>query len=132
MSGIDFIADLTGLAEHLAWADLVITGEGSFDRQSLRGKAPLGVIDRTVAAGVPAVVVAGRVQMTSEQLQRIGIRAWASAEDAAPELQQARGPSAAHWVREATRHALHDLGRDGVAKAPGSRPARAGAPTDPD
>ncbi|WP_156253647.1 glycerate kinase [Pseudactinotalea terrae] len=131
VSGIDFIAELTGLAGHLAWADLVITGEGSFDRQSLRGKAPLGVIERAVAAGVPAVVVAGRVEMANEQLQQIGIRAWASAENAAPEPQQAIGPSAAHWVREATRHALHDLGRNGAAAAPGSRPARAGATTDP-
>lgn len=126
VSGIDFIADLTGLAEHLAWADLVITGEGSFDRQSLRGKAPLGVIDHAGAAQVPVVLVAGRIQMADEELRRIGVRSWASAEDSAPKPRQAVGPAAAHWVRKATRRALDDLGGDEVAAVSGSRPSRAG------
>ncbi|WP_420111403.1 glycerate kinase [Pseudactinotalea sp.] len=108
-SGIDFVAELTGLAEHLAWADLVVTGEGSFDRQSLQGKAPLGVIERAMAADVPAVVVAGRLQMDCEQLRLTGASSWASAEEAAPQPQEAVGPDAARWVRAATVRALQTL-----------------------
>ncbi|MGC0274470.1 glycerate kinase [Pseudactinotalea sp. Z1739] len=117
VSGIDFIAELAGLAEHLAWADLVITGEGSFDRQSLQGKAPLGVVERAVASGVPAVVVAGRIQMAPEQMRLIGVSAWASAEETAPRPHEAIGPSPAYWVRQATRRALHAFDWSGTGAA---------------
>lgn len=132
VSGIDFIADMTGLAEHLAWADLVITGEGSFDRQSLRGKAPLGVIDRAIAAGVPAVVVAGRVQMAPEQLRLLGIQAWAAADETAPDPRDAVGPGAGHWVQRATYRALHELASSGTPTPPAAHPARTSPSTDTD
>lgn len=133
VSGIEFIADLAGLAQHLAWADLVVTGEGSFDRQSLHGKAPLGVIERAVAAGVPAMIVAGQIQLESEQLRLVGASAWASAEQSAPRPQQAVGPSAAYWVRQATHRALRMIGQDGAnaaGSAPGVRPVAAISTTD--
>ena len=50
-----------GLVDALAGADLVLTGEGSFDAQSALGKGPVGVADLARAAGVPVVVLAGRV-----------------------------------------------------------------------
>ena len=48
--GIDVVLEFTGLADRLAGADLVITGEGSLDEQSLLGKTPMGVA-RAAAAG---------------------------------------------------------------------------------
>ena len=46
--GIDLLLDLVGFDEALADADLVVTGEGSFDAQSLSGKAAVGVARRAV------------------------------------------------------------------------------------
>ncbi|WP_155373226.1 glycerate kinase family protein [Catellatospora vulcania] len=60
-SGIDLVRELTGLDEVLENVDLVITGEGSFDHQSLRGKAISGLAGAARDLGVPCVVLAGRV-----------------------------------------------------------------------
>lgn len=59
--GIETILDLVDFDRRLAGADLVITGEGSFDQQSLRGKTVLGVARRAAARGVRVGVLAGRV-----------------------------------------------------------------------
>jgi len=60
-SGIDLVRDAIGLDEQLRQADLVITGEGSFDEQSLHGKVIDGVAGAARASGVPVTVLAGRV-----------------------------------------------------------------------
>ena len=58
--GAEIVFELTGLRDLLPGADLVITGEGSLDEQTLRGKAPAAVAAAAHAAGVPVVAVAGR------------------------------------------------------------------------
>ncbi len=60
--GFARVAALVGLAEALLGADLVLTGEGSFDAQSALGKGPVGVADLARRLGVPVVVLAGRVE----------------------------------------------------------------------
>src|SRR5690606_26534000 len=55
------VAELIGLREALAGADLVVTGEGAFDGQSAAGKVPAFVADQAAAAGVPVALVAGRI-----------------------------------------------------------------------
>ncbi|AVT39465.1 glycerate kinase [Plantactinospora sp. BB1] len=60
-SGIELVTRLTGLDAAYDEADLVITGEGSFDHQSLRGKVVAGVAGAARDRGVPCVVLAGRV-----------------------------------------------------------------------
>ncbi|AYF76008.1 glycerate kinase [Nocardia yunnanensis] len=74
-SGIDVVLTLIDFPAQLADADLVVTGEGSLDQQSLSGKAPIGVCAAARAAGVPVIVVAGRVQLTAEQLKAAGFAA---------------------------------------------------------
>jgi len=69
--GARVVAEAVGLADRIAGADLVVTGEGKFDWQSLRGKAASMVAEAALAAGVPTVVLAGQVEM--------GRREWASA-----------------------------------------------------
>ena len=59
--GIDAVLDAVGFDSLIAHADLVLTGEGSVDRQSRAGKAPFGVAARAEAIGVPVVILAGRV-----------------------------------------------------------------------
>ncbi|WP_091541461.1 glycerate kinase [Modestobacter sp. DSM 44400] len=61
VSGADAVAAAAGLDDALADADLVLTGEGQFDSQSLRGKVVGALVARAGAAGVPVTVVAGRV-----------------------------------------------------------------------
>jgi glycerate kinase len=58
--GVDVVMEAVGLRERIERADVVITGEGSFDEQSLAGKVPDGVLGVARDAGVPAVVLCGR------------------------------------------------------------------------
>jgi glycerate kinase len=60
VSGLDLVRELTGLDEALDGADLVITGEGRFDDQSLRGKVVGGVASAARERGLPCVVLAGQ------------------------------------------------------------------------
>ena len=61
-SGFDLVADATHLHDRLAQADLVITGEGSFDSQSLQGKVTGRILELARAAGKPVVILAGRAE----------------------------------------------------------------------
>jgi glycerate kinase len=71
--GIDVILDLVGFVEQIRGADLVVTGEGSLDPQSLRGKAPIGVAARAAQAGVRTVAVCGRLALSRGQLAQAGL-----------------------------------------------------------
>ena len=75
VSGVELVADAMGLAAALVGADLVITGEGSFDGQSLRGKVVAGVAAAAAQEGVPCVVVAGRTTVGRRQAAAAGVEA---------------------------------------------------------
>ncbi|MDO4653585.1 glycerate kinase [Corynebacterium durum] len=62
LPGARMVAESVGLPELMQSADLVVTGEGRFDKQSTRGKVVGTVLDMAVAADVPVVVVAGSFQ----------------------------------------------------------------------
>jgi len=74
-SGIGLVRRLTGLDAALARADLVVTGEGSFDDQSVRGKVVAGVAGAARQRGVPCLVVAGRVTVDRELAAAAGVTA---------------------------------------------------------
>lgn len=74
-AGVEVVADLTGLEQALVGADLVITGEGRFDAQTLRGKTPLGVARVAQRQRVPVIVLAGTLGEGYEQLYQHGISA---------------------------------------------------------
>jgi glycerate kinase len=70
VKGIDHFLDLTGFDSALVKADLVITGEGSLDAQTLQGKGPFGVAYRAKQKGLPVVGIAGKVPLErNEALQ---------------------------------------------------------------
>ncbi|GAB3536081.1 glycerate kinase [Arthrobacter tecti] len=71
--GFDLVADLTGLQEKLEGCDLVVTGEGSLDAQSVFGKAPLGLADRARRRNLPVLAVAGRITLGEEALAGHGV-----------------------------------------------------------
>lgn len=82
-SGFDLIAAVTGVDRAIPGADLALTGEGSFDSQSLAGKAPAGVADRARRSGTPVAIVAGRIALSAAELSDVGITAWRSLLDRA-------------------------------------------------
>lgn len=59
--GVEIVVELTGLEAAVRGADLVITGEGSIDAQTLSGKTPAGVAAVAARAGVPCLALAGQV-----------------------------------------------------------------------
>jgi glycerate kinase len=70
--GVDVVAELVGLASAVDGADLVITGEGSLDAQSLGGKTPAGVAAVARRAGVSTVVVCGRNLLSEREAAELG------------------------------------------------------------
>ncbi len=83
--GIELLLELTGFLEKLPGAALVITGEGSLDRQTLAGKAPAGVAAAARAHGVPVVAVAGRCLLDRAELADAGISAAYALTDLEPD-----------------------------------------------
>lgn len=69
--GIDTILDMTGFEEQIKDADLLITGEGKLDRQTLMGKAPAGILARAAKHNIPVIAIAGSVE-GAEELARQG------------------------------------------------------------
>src|SRR5690348_16439555 len=70
--GIGLVLDLVGFDRHLPGARLVVTGEGSLDAQTLRGKTPAGVAAAARAAGIPVVTVSGRLELAPDELRAAG------------------------------------------------------------
>lgn len=71
--GFDLVARRTGLDRELDQADLIITGEGRVDAQSLLGKVVAGVAAAASKRGVPCVVVAGQVEMDRREARTLGV-----------------------------------------------------------
>lgn len=74
-SGIDLLLAYSGLAEWLPEADLVITGEGKIDEQTLHGKGPIGVARLARQHGVPTIAITGSLGLDDERLHEAGIQA---------------------------------------------------------
>ncbi|MEU8826724.1 glycerate kinase [Streptomyces sp. NPDC048636] len=72
--GIDVMLEVLGFAAALEGTDLVITGEGSLDEQTLHGKAPAGVATAARAHGIEVVAVCGRLALSPSALGNAGIR----------------------------------------------------------
>lgn len=74
-SGAEVVAACTGQDEQLAHADIVLTGEGRFDHQSLRGKLVTSLAAAARHRGVPTVVLAGQVGVDRRTTRRAGVAA---------------------------------------------------------
>ena len=73
--GIATVLETVGLADLIAQCDVVVTGEGSFDWQSLRGKVVSGVAAAALEQGRPCVVFAGRVEVGRREFAASGVTA---------------------------------------------------------
>ena len=109
--GIEVVLDLVSFRERVAGASLVITGEGSLDTQTLRGKAPAGVAAaaRAASPGTPVVAVAGSCSLDEESLAGAGLAGAyalsslepdvrASMANAGPLLEKLAAQVAADWL----------------------------------
>lgn len=105
--GIDYLLDLLGFNDLVRGARLVITGEGSLDEQSLRGKAPVGVAQAAAKAGVPVVAVCGRRTLSDADLQAVGITAAYALTDLEPDTARCMA-EAAPLLRDLTARLAAD------------------------
>jgi len=87
--GTDFIMNFAGLEDLIHSADLVITGEGKIDSQTLSGKVVKGVADRARKWKKTAMVVAGKLDLSDEALQSMGVRPLAVLADGKTSEQEA-------------------------------------------
>jgi len=69
----------------MAASDLVVTGEGSLDAQSLRGKGAVNVARLAMARGLDCAMVCGRIDLDATSLRSIGVTTWGALTDIAAE-----------------------------------------------
>ncbi len=86
--GIELMLELLDFESVIAGSDLVVTGEGSLDEQSLSGKAPVGVANAAVAQAIPVVAVAGRSLLTADRAAAAGISAVYPLSDLEPDVER--------------------------------------------
>jgi len=86
--GIDLVLDLVGFHDRLDGSDLVVTGEGALDVQTLHGKAPAGVAAAARDRGIPVVAVCGHNTLGTDQLDAAGIRAAYALTDIEPDVRR--------------------------------------------
>ncbi len=72
-SGIETLLQVIDFDALIADADLVVTGEGQLDAQSLQGKVVSGVAAHAKRAGVPVAAICGKVALVDEQLRELGL-----------------------------------------------------------
>ncbi len=101
-SGVDLILDAIRFDEKLENADLVLTGEGKLDQQTLSGKTVAGVVRRARRARVPVWAMAGVVDIDSESLKREGIQRVLSIRERASEDEEAMSQAARYLAELAS------------------------------
>jgi glycerate kinase len=103
--GVDIVLDTVGLEKHLAGADLVITGEGRLDFQTVYSKAPIGVAARAKKRGIPVIAIAGSLGERFHLVHDHGIDAAAAITTAPMSLDEASA-KAADLIATETEEAL--------------------------
>lgn len=103
--GAELVFDVIGFDKRIEGASLVVTGEGRLDRQTLSGKAPYAVALAASKHGIPAVAVAGIVDLRGDDLEKLHLRA------AEPLVTGTPSADDMHRARELTSDAAERLAR---------------------
>ena len=90
--GVDIVLEAIALEEHLNGCDLVITGEGRLDAQTVMGKAPDGVAKAAKKRGIPVIALAGCIGSGAEACNEAGIDAFFPIVRGAVSLEEAMKP----------------------------------------
>ena len=99
--GVSIVMEQTNIAQHIKKADLVITGEGKVDDQTLQGKVVKGLADLCQKYQVPLAVVCGTLMISADESRMAGITYAVSVLNRPMTLPQAEG-EAYSLVRDAT------------------------------
>lgn len=86
--GFQVLGTLTGLEDMLSAADLVVTGEGRLDDQTMHGKTPMGVAALCRSHAVPVVAVCGRLDLEADRVAEAGFAAAAALTEREPDLER--------------------------------------------
>ncbi len=97
-SGIDLVLDISRIDEYLKKVDLVITGEGKIDKQTLMGKTPIGVAKRAKNYNLPVIALAGSLEDDSHKVIDGGIDAIFSITQRPVSLEESMD-NTANWLR---------------------------------
>lgn len=101
--GIEIIIQATRLAEKMAGADLVITGEGQMDFQTAHGKTPMGVATVAKSMNIPVIALVGKIGRGADMLYDQGIDAIFSIAEGPMELEECMKNGAELMERAANR-----------------------------
>lgn len=117
-SGLSLLAEKGDLESLIKKADLVITGEGKFDDQSLGGKVPIGISRLAKKYGVPVLLFAGKIDSERTAVEEENIHALIPIVDAPMTLDEAM-KNAPELLEKAVRRSMNliDLGNRLDAKA---------------
>lgn len=89
VNGIDLVLQMVGMERYLDDADLLITGEGRIDRQTLSGKTVMGIAAMAKNKGVPVIVLTGKAEEQIEEIYDRGVVAVFPIVDGPMELEEA-------------------------------------------
>ena len=115
--GVNIVLDLVDMNSHLEGADLVITGEGCLDYQTIYSKAPIGVAQMAEARGIPTICVSGSLGDRYALVHEHGISA-ASAITREPMTLYEASTNAAELITAATEQAMRFIQVGGRVFAP--------------
>lgn len=96
-SGIEAVLDLVDFDAQIDSADLVITGEGRIDSQSVHGKVISGIAKRTQPRGVPLVAIVGSIAPDAQEAYELGVTAMFGIDRTAKAFPEYAAESAAYY-----------------------------------
>ena len=114
-SGAAIIAEHTHLADDLETAEMIVTGEGRFDEQSLHGKVVGFLADAADPLGIPVIVLAGQVCLDNSAVRSSGIMSALAIADYAGSVRLAQADAANQLMGLASQVAAR-LGNSGPAR----------------
>jgi len=114
-SGAAIIAEHTHLADDLETAEMIVTGEGRFDEQSLHGKVVGFLADAARPLGIPVIVLAGQVGLENSAVRSSGIMSALAIADYAGSVRLAQADAANQLMGLASQVAAR-LGNSGPAR----------------
>ncbi|WP_034551875.1 glycerate kinase [Carnobacterium funditum] len=103
VSGLELIAKQVQLETLLKDTDLVVTGEGKLDNQTLQGKVPVGISRLSKQRGIPTIAFVGAFTGDSEAFKKVGIHAVIPIVDRITTLEEAMGNAGENLKRAAQR-----------------------------
>jgi len=106
-SGIELILDYSNAETYIQNSDLIVTGEGKLDKQSLHGKVISGIAHLCKKHNKPLIALAGKTELSEQQVSTLGIKTIQSIIDVAPDEKDAI-TNAAFWLSRIAEQAVQE------------------------